>query len=189
MGVDKVVLENQIRKMLYNHIVEYPGVTFTTLEKVYDLNHSTLRYHLKYLEQAERITSKLESGKLHYYVYNRNEFISKPINNNLQSQKLTPHQERILNAIKQYPGINQTELIAKTSLKRHILTYNISKLTELGLVRKNNHDKNVCYEYIPKELLHHELLKVLAVRLLNKEIDEQTYLKLREKLKKDECFD
>lgn len=185
MGVDEAVPENQLRKMLYNHIVEYPGVTFTTLEKLYDLNHSTLRYHLKYLEQAERITSRLESGKLHYYVCNREEFISNPVNNNLISQRLTSHQEHILNAIKQYPGINQTELIAKTSLKRHIITYNISRLTELGLVRKNNHDKNVCYEYIPKELLYHELLKVLAIRLLNNEIDEQTYLKLREKLKKD----
>ncbi len=123
MSLDEVALENQIRKTLYNHIVEYPGVSFTTLEKVYDLNHSTLRYHLKYLEHAERITSKLEAGKLHYYTYNSKEFISNPKNNNIKIQKLTPHQERILHAIKQYPGINQTELIAKTSLKRHILTY------------------------------------------------------------------
>lgn len=185
MSLDEVALENQIRKTLYNHIVEYPGVSFATLEKVYNLNHSTLRYHLKYLEHAERITSKLESGKLHYYVYNSKEFISKSMNNNIKIQKLTPHQEHILNAIKQNPGINQTELIAKTSLKRHILTYNISKLIEQGIVRKINHEKNVCYEYIPKELLHHELLKVLAIKLLNKEIDEQTYLKLRSRLKMD----
>jgi predicted transcriptional regulator len=185
MSLDEVALENKIRKTLYNHIVEYPGVTFTTLEKFYNLNHSTLRYHLKYLEHAERITSKLESGKLHYYVNNSVEFFSNTINNDLKIQGLTKHQEHILNAIKQHPGINQTELIAKTSLQRHILTYNISKLIERGIVRKINHDKNVCYEYIPKKLLNHELLRVLAIKLLNKEIDEQTYLKLREKLKKD----
>jgi predicted transcriptional regulator len=185
MSLDEVALENQIRKTLYNHIVEYPGVSFSTLEKVYDLNHSTLRYHLKYLEHAERITSKLESGKLHYYEYNSKEFISNPLNNNLKTQRLTPHQEHILHAIKQNPGINQTELIAKTSLKRHILTYNISKLIERGIVRKINHDKNVCYEYISKELLNYDLLKVRAIKLMNKEIDEQTYLKLRSRLKSE----
>ncbi len=185
MRRDEVALENQIRKTLYNHIAEYPGVSFATLERIYNLNHSTLRYHLKYLEHAERITSKLESGKLHYYVYNSKELISNPTNNDLKSQNLTPHQVHILNIIKQYPGINQTELIFKTSLKRHILTYNISKLIEQGMIRKTYHDKNMCYEYISKELLQYELLKVLAIKLMNKEIDEQTYLKLRARLKKD----
>jgi predicted transcriptional regulator len=185
MGWDEVALENRIRKMLYNHIVEYPGVSFPTLERIYNLNHSTLRYHLKYLESAERITSKLEVGKLHYYVNNGNENFSNPINNKLDIQNLTPPQEQILLAIKQHPGINQTELIAKTSFQRHILTYNISKLIELGFVKKSNYDKNVCYEYISKELLNYELLKILAIKLMNKEIDEQTYLKLRSKLKKD----
>lgn len=185
MSRDKVALENQIRNTIYNHIVEYPGVAFTTLERVYNLNHSTLRYHLKYLEHAERIISKLEAGKLQYYVNSAKELRSSSISNNLKRQTLTPPQEQILNAIKQHPGINQTELISKTSLKRHILTYNISKLIEQDFIRKNNHDKNVCYEYIPKKLLHHELLKVLAIKLMNKEIDEQTYLKLRKKLKTD----
>ncbi len=185
MSQDEVALENQIRKTLYNHIEEYPGVSFSTLEKVYNLNHSTLRYHLKYLEHAERITSKLENGKLHYYICKSKELFSNPMNNNVKTQNLTPHQENILNAIKQYPGINQTELISKTSLKRHILTYNLSKLIKRGIVRKINHEKNVCYEYIPNELLHYEMLKILAIKLLNKEIDEQTYLKLRSRLKKD----
>jgi len=74
--------------------------------------------------------------------------------------------------------------VGGTSFSNQV-TYNISKLIERGIVRKINHDKNVCYEYIPKELLQYELLKVLAIKLLNKEIDEQTYLKLRSKLKKD----
>ena len=121
MSRDKVALENQVRKMICAHIVEYPGVSFSTLKRFHDLNDGTLRYHLTYLERAEKITSKLEAGKLHYYPYAKPVIHSKSTNTNLRSHELTPHQELILNAIKQNPGINQTELIAKTSLKRHIL--------------------------------------------------------------------
>jgi predicted transcriptional regulator len=185
MSRDKVALENQIRKMIYTHITEYPGVSFSTLKRFYDLNDGTLRYHLNYLERAEKITSKLEAGKLHYYPYAKSEIDSDSTNINSKSHELTPHQVLILGAIKQNPGINQTELIAKTSLKRHILTYNISQLIELGMVKRNNHVRNVCYEYIPEELLQYEMLKMLTIKFLNNEIDEQTFLKLRSKLKKD----
>ena len=185
MGRDEVALENQIRKTIYSHIVEYPGVSFSTLKRVYDLNDGTLRYHLNYLERAQKIASKLENGKLHYYPYAQSTIDSKLASTNLKSRELTPHQELILNAIKRYPGINQTELIAKTSLKRHILTYNVSHLIDLGMIKKNNHVRNVCYEYIPDELLQYEMLKMLTIKFLNNEIDEQTFLKLRSRLKED----
>ena len=182
MSRDKVALENQIRKMIYKHITEYPGVSFSTLKKIYDLNDGTLRYHLNYLARAKKITSRLEAGKLHYYPYAKPVTDSSSSNSNLRSHELTPHQELILNAIKQNPGINQTELITKTSLKRHILTYNISQLIDLGMVKRNNHVRNVCYEYIPDELLQYEMLKILTIKFLNNEIDEQTFLKLKNKL-------
>jgi predicted transcriptional regulator len=185
MSRDEVALENKIRKKVYTHILEYPGVSFSTLKRFHDLNDGTLRYHLNYLERAKKICSKLEAGKLHYYPFARTVIDSNSTNTNLKSNELTSHQEHILNAIRQNPGINQTELIAKTSLKRHILTYNISQLIELGMVKKNNHVRNVCYEYISDELLQYEMLKMLTIKFLNNEIDEQTYLKLRRKLKND----
>jgi predicted transcriptional regulator len=183
MSKDKVAEENQIRKMIFIHIKEYPGVSFSKLKRFYDLNDGTLRYHLNYLERAKKISSKLENGKLHYYPYAKSTIDPKSTITNSRSNALTPHQELILNAIKQNPGVNQTELIAKTTLKRHVLTYNISQLIDLGMVKKNNHVKHVCYEYVPDELLQYELLKMLTVKFLNNEIDEQTYLKLRSKLK------
>ena len=73
--------------------------------------------------------------------------------------------------------------MAMSSLKRHILTYNISQLINLGMVRKINHERNDCYEYITDELLQYEMLKVLAIKFLNNEINEGTYIKLRNKLK------
>jgi len=184
MSKNKVVLENQIRKNIYNHIIEYPGVSFSTLKRVYDLNESTLRYHLNYLSRAQRITSKLENGKLQYFSNNSHGISSKSTHSNFSLKNLSPQQEYILKIIKHHPSINQTELMTKSSLKRHVLTYNITQLIDMGIVRKINNKRNVCYEYITDELLQYEMLKVLAIKFLNNEISEGTYIKLRNKLKK-----
>lgn len=183
MSRDKVDLENKIRKIIFKHIQEYPGVSFSKLKSFHDLNESTLRYHINYLERGERIRSKLENGKLHYYPQNSMGTIKDPTGVNPKIQELSPHQEQILISIKHHPGINQSELIMKTSLKRHILSYSLKQLIDMGIVRKVNNGRNVCYEYISNDLLNYEILKMLAIKFLNNEIDEQTYLKLRKKLK------
>jgi predicted transcriptional regulator len=185
MGQNEIALENQIRKMIYKHITEYPGVSFSTLKKFYELNDSTLRYHLKYLERAEKITSQIKDGILHFYLFNRNLTGPNTVNTNSMAPQLSPEQNNILNVIKQYPGINQSELISQTSLKRHVIGYNISQLLDLGMVRKVNNGRNVCYEHISNDLLEYEMLKILAVKFLRNEIDEQTYLRLRSQLKKE----
>jgi predicted transcriptional regulator len=178
-----IELEHQTRKMIFNHIVEYPGVSFSTLKKFYNLNDSTLRYHLKYLERGEKIKPHLTDGKLHYYPYNSSDGTSNISVNSLKTRDLTPNQQKILAAIKRQPGINQTELIARTSLKRYILTYNISKLINFGMVRKFNHQKNVRYEFVTDDVVQDEMLRVLVMKLLNNEIDEKTFLKLKNKLR------
>ena len=184
MSRSKIDFEHNTRKTIYNHIAEYPGVTFSTLKSFYDISESTLRYHLKYLERGEQISPRLESGQLHYYPNITINSISNISGVNPNRSNLTPHQERILITIKQNPGINQTELMEKTSFKRHVLTYNISKLIDMGRVRKFNHVRNVCYEYITNELLESEMLKVLVIKLLNNEIDESSFLMLKDRLKK-----
>jgi predicted transcriptional regulator len=181
---DKTDLEHQLRKLIFNHITEYPGVSFSTLKKVYDLNDSTLRYHLKYLERADRIDPQLENGKLHFYPNNSSGLRSKPSKNNATPTKLTQHQEAIFNLINHYQGISQSELMKRTSYKRFILTYNISKLIDYGLIRKFNNDRHVCYETITSQQLNHEMLKVLAIKLLNNEIDEKTFFKYKKRLDK-----
>jgi predicted transcriptional regulator len=184
MSRSKIDLEHNTRKTIYNHIAEYPGVTFSTLKSFYDISESTLRYHLKYLERGDRITPRLEGGQLHFYPNMTIDNVSRISTKNSRKSNLTNHQERILITIKKNPGINQTELMDKTSFKRHVLSYNISKLIDKGMVRKSNHVRNVCYEYMTDDLLQSEMLKVLVIKLLNNEIDENTFLMLKNKLNK-----
>jgi predicted transcriptional regulator len=182
MSSDKMVTDHETRQTIYNHILEYPGVQLSVLKKVYNLNESTLRYHLKYLERAKRVLSNLEEGKLHYYPHQHK--IGMPFNPivNMRKHKLNESQKRIVHVISRNPGISQKDLIKVTNFKRFIITYNVSKLIDMGIVRKSIIEKNVCYEIVTDELMHYEILKVLAVKLLKEEIDEDTFNELKEKL-------
>ncbi|MCK5561031.1 MAG: MarR family transcriptional regulator, partial [Thermoplasmata archaeon] len=100
----------------------------------------------------------------------------------LETFELTPRQELILETIRRYPSITQKALIHRTGFNRLTLTNNLNKLMDLCIVRKIFDNKNVRYEYIENEQLRFEILKQLAIKLLNKEIDEATFLELTKKL-------
>lgn len=171
--------------MIYNHILTYPGVSYLVLKNIYNLSAGTLRYHLEYLVKAERILVDIENGKRCYYPLKNDVLISEAFENKLAVYNLTETQKRILNTIKDSPGLNQHELIKRTGLSRFTINYNINKFVEQGFVKKYNNGKEVNYEYMTDELLRHEILLRLAMKLLNKEIDEKTFNELKTKLIND----
>jgi predicted transcriptional regulator len=176
------VFDHETRKMIYNHVLTYPGVSYLTLKNIYNLTAGTLRYHLEYLIKADRILVGIENGKRCYYPLKNDVVVSDQFGNRPSGYSLTKTQQKILNTIKQTPGITQKELIRKTNLSRFRVGYNINKFIELGFVKKSNNGKHVIYEYMTDELLKHEILLRLAMKLLNKEIDEKTFNELKDKL-------
>ncbi|WP_455392227.1 winged helix-turn-helix transcriptional regulator [[Eubacterium] cellulosolvens] len=176
------VFDHELRKMIYTHILTYPGVSYITLKNIFDLTNGTLRYHLDYLERADRIMSGVENGKRCYYPMNDDIEINKLFENRPRSFKLSVIQKRILNAIKHAPGITQKDLIKKTGLSRFTISYNMKKFIAMGLIRKSNSSKFVQYEYMTDAMLRHEVLVRLAEKLLRKEIDEKAFFSLKKKL-------
>ena len=116
------ILENKFRRMLYNHIISYPGVSFNTLKNIYELTEGGLRYHLNYLEKNNKISSSLERGIKCYFPHPKSVTIPKNTKSTLESQKLPAHQELILTTIMRYPGISQKELINRTGINRFKLS-------------------------------------------------------------------
>ena len=145
MKSEEVVFDHETRKLIYNHIITFPGVAFTTLKNTYNLSGGTLRYHLVYLEKAEQILSDIENGRRCYYPL-RNEFmVTERFKNNPRTYNFTEIQLRIIKTIKNWPGISQGELIKKTDLSRFTISYNIRKFIDMGLIKKLNNGKNVYY--------------------------------------------
>lgn len=178
-----IVFDHDTRKMIYTHILTYPGVSYNVLKNIFNLTDGTLRYHLEYLEKAERILPDMENGNRCYYPLQSEIGGVKLSDKNQKLYNYTKNQQKILNTIKTAPGITQKDLIGKTGLSRFTISYNIKKFIDMGVVKKSNSQKFVCYEYMTDEQLKHEVLMRLAMKLLNRELDEEAFLKLKNKLR------
>jgi predicted transcriptional regulator len=176
------VLENKIRRMIFNLIVEYPGVSFNVIKNIFELTESGIRYHLNYLEKNNKISSSMERGIKCYQPHPAS--VSIPISTKevFGSHKLPPHQELILTTIMRYPGINQKDLIKRTGINRFKINRDIRSLKSLNLIKNTRQHNITCYEYIPDVELKFKILKGFMVKYLNSEIDEETFFRLIKRL-------
>ena len=182
MVKEEIVLENDIRRMLYNHIITYPGVKFSVLKNIFGLTDSALRYHLDFLEKYEKITSGVDTGTRCYYPHEKNVSLPRISSDDNEVHKLTQQQEQILEMIKTYPGIKQKDLVSRTRINRFQVSKHIKQLLNLNLVNQYRSGKSICYEYVPDEELKFKMIKRLVIKLLKNEIDEETFLRLVKKM-------
>ena len=101
-----MVFDNEVRKIIYNHIATYPGVSFNTLLNIFELTEGGLRYHLDYLTKCDKIYVRLENGRRLLYPRFDPAYIS-------DKYKLNPVQKKLLDEIRFFPAISQKELIFK----------------------------------------------------------------------------
>lgn len=179
MGSDP--FEHKTRRMIYNHIEAHPGVTYLTIKRVFDLTDSTLRYHLRYLENEDEIKRTLDGRQKCFYP-RHNIIFNIKVRDKPETYNLNHYQERIIDTIKRNPGITQRELVLTTNLKRFNITYNLKKLLDFGVVQRVTSGRNSCYYFISDIELRKNIIKQLILKLINHEINEETFLMLKKKL-------
>jgi predicted transcriptional regulator len=175
------VLENKIRRMVFNHITKYPGVSFNTLKDIYELTDNSLRYHLYYLEKNDMISSSPEKGLRRYYPHPGSVTVQLNPQSSFEARRLSSEQEHILGIIMRNPRINQKELIQRSKMNRFKVIREINNLKKLNLVKNTRGKNRVCYEYIPDVEMKYRILKGLMVKFLKNEIDEQMFLRLKKR--------
>jgi predicted transcriptional regulator len=181
MSENDTVLGNRTRKLIYNHILSYPGISYSKLRSIFDIPESTLRYHLRYLERKKEIDSSVVNGR-RYFNPTEHAIL---LDDKSGFGKLTTTQVKALNAIKRHPGITQKELVERTGKKRITITNCVKKLIKLQMVRKVRDGRNVHYYHVTEEEVREALLRKLVIKLVNREIDEKRFLVLKNFIEKE----
>jgi predicted transcriptional regulator len=170
--------EHQTRNRLLDRIENEPGVSFTTLKKSLDMNDGTLRYHLSYLERKGFLRSRKEGKKRVYFVTSLTVDSSK--------SRLTLTHRRILNIIKENPGIIMNDLLDMTQVSKRELKQILKKMIDDRLIWEVENGRGVGYEFITRDRLLQEMKFDLIEELLMGKIDQETFLHLIKKLEEME---
>ena len=64
---DDLVLKLEIRKKIYNHILNYPGIHERQISRDLEIPLSTVDYHLYFLKKRNLISAIKTEGYVRYY--------------------------------------------------------------------------------------------------------------------------
>jgi DNA-binding MarR family transcriptional regulator len=134
------VLDQFVRGQIYGFIKTNPGVHYNQILRKVGVKNGTLSYHLGVLEKTELIQSRREGLKYRVFYPTGMNFPKS------ERFRLTDLQIRIIESIKNQPGMTQKEIARLLDKKPQTINYNMKVLDQAGLVSVlKNGRKTTCY--------------------------------------------
>jgi predicted transcriptional regulator len=182
MTSDENPLEHKTRRSIFNYITNHPGVSSKQVQDIFGLNKSTFRYHIACLERSGKVRCEpFGSSGMCFYSTER------PLANfdlNIDMDSLPLVQRRLINLIKQRPGITKPEMMAYLDIDKGGLNIDIKRLEDQRIIARvrNNGSGITGYEFLSEERLAEMIYKRLLLHLLDKDISEGQFLAAKRKL-------
>ncbi len=170
---------NDKRRLIYKHILEYPGVSFQLLKGLFIMTEGNLRYHLNVLETEKKVRSKLMKRGRCYYPFDMTEMIKFK---GVDPSNLSRNQARIITLLRDQGPLTRKEILTSINIERKELTGEIRKLKMNGLVLQEIQNGVKRYLFVTDEVLKRRIFRLLMVKLATRQIDEETFLALEEEL-------
>jgi predicted transcriptional regulator len=137
----KGIIGLEIRRNIYNHILDYPGMHLRKLSRSLKIPKTTLMYHLKLLEKEDFLIPKKEKRYIRYYA-------AKKVGNNYKNiisifRKRTPL--RIILFLFLFPSNSILDISLELEISMSTISYHINKLISLGVVQRRREGYSYVY--------------------------------------------
>ena len=116
-----------------------PGQHYNAIRDHLGLKNGTLAYHLKTLEMQNFIKYRRVGLFKCFYP------VDYKVLRGDEKVRLSRLQIRIIDAVKNSPGISQTDLIGKMGQSQQLVSYNIKTMERNGVIRSETEGRNVHY--------------------------------------------
>jgi predicted transcriptional regulator len=128
------ILCNSARSDIYNLIDANPGITLGAITRELNLKNGTATHHLYILEREGFIKSR-KTGKFRRFY-----------NIDYRPSGFNEIQDRILDKVRDHPGITQSGLARELNHSRQLINYHINDLVDNQAIKLEKHgNKANCY--------------------------------------------
>ena len=120
-----LLLDNAIRRRIFDHIKENPGTHYRAILAALGLPMGVLSYHLNRLEKAELVRSRQDGMYRRFFLAGRKTDVR---------FFLSELQESILAVIRENQGISQSKIAERIAVSRKVVNYHVRILDQAGLI-------------------------------------------------------
>lgn len=169
--------DHRSRRMILNYLREHPGSTRSELSRVLMIAESTLRYHLQRMEKAGNVRTIKDNGHSKYFC----SYVE--IDDDvLDRSGLTQSQRRLVRLVHSRPGITRAEVLRTAPKGNSSILSDLKHLSRMRIIRRTGQGLSSSYSPVRPDELKREILKAMVSKLISHEIDESTFLRLKEEL-------
>ncbi len=139
---DSDPLENETRNAIYETLEADPGRYLSQISDEIDVPLSTVRHHVRILEEEDLLTTAKINGKRRYYL--------EEIDSKLQAALEEPAKRDVLEALGTLERANNSELAAELDRDPSTVTHHLSTLEDDGLVVRERDGRSIVSELTPE---------------------------------------
>lgn len=172
---------NPTREELDRYICQNPGSSFNLIKIAFRLNPGTLRYHLEYLENENRI-KMVRKGRARCYFP---DYLARFKAEGKGGSELNKMQKRVHSLILENPGITRKQIISSLDISRETLSSTISELKGRKMILETPKGKEMVLEVISRKRLAGEIIAVLVDKILEDEMDMESFRMIKEKVESE----
>ena len=135
---EKNILDHKTRRSLYDLIRSYPGIDLFGLVELTGMNEYTIRYHLDRIAEVQVITI-ITVGKSFHFFENHKKYSDEE--RQFLSRFSSGQSGRILQTIRDHPGITRRELATTLGVASPTVTRAVQLLASEGYIRLEKEGK------------------------------------------------